>query len=378
MHTPLPITALGLVTALGHDVVHCAAAHRAGFSFARALPGLRVEAEFEDDEHHDAAVSGHALGPLTDGFLQAGRWIRLGLAALQNLAAYGALPPPDDAPFWSRTALMVIVPDTTSERFAWPYDEAMQLISSRFVAKLLGLFGAPIAFDPGWIFTGHAGVAPAILAAQGLLAHGNLDRVIVLGVDSWVDAVSVGVLDDERRLKSPLSPAGMQPGEGAACFLVEREAVARHRAGRVEGAIVAAQHVAPPGPVPTQASDRAPFDHAVGRSLAAAASAVLGAAGVVGAFTGDLVIDLNGEEWKARVLSTARLLLRDVIDFDRAGTVFPCASFGEIGAASGPASVCLAVRAFARGYARAEKTLVLSIADGGEVAAVLLGADRHA
>lgn len=373
MHLELPITSLGLVTALGQGVVHCAAAQRAGMSLTRELPDLSVEAEFEDDENNTATGRGHVVSPLTDGFLHVGRWMRLGLAALRDLVTYAELPPPTDAGFWRRTALIVLCPDTATDRFGWPEEDANAIIAMRYVERLLGLFGAELSFDRAHVFTGHASLGSAALAINGILSRGAVERAVVLGVDSYVDPMSLQILQGEGRLKTPMTPTGMLPGEAGACFLLERVGTATHRSGRQGAVFLAAAHLPPAREGPAEPEERMPFFYQVGRHLAAAATSVLEQAGVTRAFSGDVFVDLNGEEWKAHVWSAARLALGEVLNLDRASIIFPCASFGEIGAASGPAAVCLATRAFIRGYARGDKGLVLSVGDNGDVGAALVG-----
>ena len=51
---------------------------------------------------------------------------------------------------------------------------------------------------------------------------------------------------------------------------------------------------------------------------------------------------------------------------------YPAASFGDTGAASGAVALCIAVNAFARGYAPAQTVAILSSAEDSSRAAVLL------
>jgi 3-oxoacyl-[acyl-carrier-protein] synthase-1 len=51
---------------------------------------------------------------------------------------------------------------------------------------------------------------------------------------------------------------------------------------------------------------------------------------------------------------------------------YPAASFGDTGAVSGAVAICMAVNAFARGYAPAQTVAILSSAEDPSRAAVLL------
>jgi 3-oxoacyl-[acyl-carrier-protein] synthase-1 len=320
-----------------------------------------------------APVMGHRVSPLTDGFLQTGLWIRLGLAALRDLLAYGELPPPDDARFWGATALFVVVPDATSDRFGWPEEDVADIVRDKFATPLAELLGASFRFDRARVFHGHAGGTAAAMAAKALLDGGSFDRAVLLGVDSYVDQLSLRVLDSEGRLKSPLVPVGLMPGEAGACVIFEREAAAARRTARREGSILAAHVFPAPAEPPDADGDRIPFYRDAGRRLAVAAATVLAEAERGAPFAGDVVADLNGEVSRAHAWAAARVGLARHVDFDRSNVVLPCGSFGEIGAASGLVGVCLAVRAFVRGYARGDATLVLSVSEDGEVAAALVG-----
>jgi 3-oxoacyl-[acyl-carrier-protein] synthase-1 len=55
---------------------------------------------------------------------------------------------------------------------------------------------------------------------------------------------------------------------------------------------------------------------------------------------------------------------------------YPAASFGDVGAASGLAGVCVAARAWERQYAPAAGALVVAASDGGERAAIALSGMR--
>jgi 3-oxoacyl-[acyl-carrier-protein] synthase-1 len=373
MQIKLPITSLGMVTPLGHGVITSAAAARAGLSRAGTLPGVTIEGSMDDEDHVVASASGHRISPLTDGFLQTGVWLRIGVEVLRDAVVYGTLPPPTDTSFWRRTALFAVVPDVTSERLGWPDDDEVGIGIGRVYAEpLCSLAGVDLAFAPAQVAVGHAGWAAAVCAARGALGR-VADRAIVLGVDSYVDTLSLTVLGAAERLKSPDSPTGMLPGEAGGCFLLERSA---DRGGRAEASLLSAHHAPSRLPPPAEDEDPTAFIAAVGRELGAAAATALAEAGVPAGFAGDVFLDLNGEEWRARVWATALLQLRGHLDLDRCNTVLPCASFGEIGAASGPVAVGLAVRAFARGYARDDKALVLSTSENGDVAAAVVTRGR--
>ncbi|WP_244238218.1 hypothetical protein [Corallococcus terminator] len=97
----LSITGLGLVCAVGHDVVTGCAALRCGMSRPHPLD-LRVAST--GDEPGVESVVGHPLRGLSDGFVGLGLYGLLAEGAIRDLLAYSRLDPGDDR-FWGDTGL---------------------------------------------------------------------------------------------------------------------------------------------------------------------------------------------------------------------------------------------------------------------------------
>jgi len=370
----LVISGLGMMSNLGHDVVTACAAQRAGL--VRRYP-LGDYSAF-DEATLEAPVTGAPIKGFTDGFIQSGTWVRLALAALEDLVRYGGLPGPGDHRFWGTTGLMWVLPELSFERFLWPETEVPSLLK-RFCGDLLAeLSQLPLRMVPnGFITTGPVGVVTAVRQLEELFARSSLERVIILGSDSWVDRLSMGLLIREGRLKTTEQAVGLCPGEAAACLLVEKAAQAQRRGARTEARILSAalrpgQEVlddeAPPSPRSQQAPGWA-------RHLASAVIEALEAAGAREPFRGDIILDLNGEQWKALLWGHAQVLLHEHIDFNKARMVVPCVSFGDIGAASGVAALGIATRSFVRGGSSTNRTLICSISDDGGTGALL--AESH-
>jgi len=377
-----------MTSPVGEGVATSAAAHRAGLARPRQLREHAVTAPFEgivDESQLEAFVVGHRAFPLSEGFVGAGLWIRLAAAALRDLVAEGVLPPPTEH-FWQRTALHVVVPDAS--RFSCPPDDVAELIEKLFVLPLADLASLAAHTERQRISLAHAGAAGAAMAARDLIESGAFERVVVLSADSYVDPAVMATIIEEGRLKGPDVQTGLQPGEAAAAILLERPEVAAQRGAEVGAKVLAARHASPasPPPEPTEeddsgptAGDRAAYFMRAGVLIAKVISETLADAGIA-RFAGDIVLDLNGEEWRAAAWGTAQTRprpahtrLQQVIDFDASKLILPCASFGEIGAASGVAGVCLAARSFARDYATGDATLVVSLSENGEVGVIVVG-----
>lgn len=367
----LQLTSLGLVTAVGDDVVTACASQRAGLTRNTPLDDVWAY----DPSELEARVVGAPIQGLSNGFVQTGRWVRLALLCLEDLLRHGRLPPREDAAFWRSTGLLWVLPVLSYERFGWPEPEIPRLLERSCAQLVPGLARLPLQQAPdGFLPVGSVGVAHALNTVGSRLGAGPLRRFILLATDSWLDHLSLRHLLDEGRLKTAEKPTGLIPGEAAACVLVEPVVQARERAARVEANILGVATRPAPGVLdpehPTASRVRMAAD--IARRLASAVVEVLDLAGGARSFQGDVLLDLNGEDWKARVWGFARQLLAQSLDAGRSKEVFPAISFGDIGAASGVAALCVAARSFTRRYARSDRTLICSIADDGASSALLV------
>ncbi|WNG39755.1 hypothetical protein F0U61_43335 [Archangium violaceum] len=371
--TGLQLTSLGMVTNVGHDVVTACASQRAGL--VRNAPLDDVWAY--DPSELEVRVTGAPIKGIADGFVQTGKWVRLALLCLEDLVRYGRLPPRENTAFWRTTGLLWVLPELTFERFGWPEPETPRLLE-RYCGQLLrDLARIPFQLLPdSFIASGPAGAPLALQkASRSLGGAGPLGRLIVLASDSWLDNLSLRTLISENRLKTPERATGLCPGEAAAAVLVEPTRQARTRGARLEANILGVATRPAPAAVdvedPTAARIRMAPD--IARQLATAVAEVLDTVGGPRSFRGDIVLDLNGEDWKARVWGYARTILSQHLNPGHMKEIFPAISFGDIGAAGGVAALCVAARSFSRGYATADRVLSCSISDSGETGAVLLG-----
>jgi 3-oxoacyl-[acyl-carrier-protein] synthase-1 len=326
----------------------------------------------------EAPVIGAPITGVTDGFMQPGLWLRLATACLDDLIAYGTLPPPRDAAFWRRAAVLWVLPDIELPRFMWAVEDMPAFLHRICTEPLLGLTELAIAPGAAQLLPGGAAAAVgAFERAADLFSRTSLDRVVVIATDSWLDPLSMRSLAADNRLKSGEQPVGLCPGEAGVALLLERPSAASGRGARGE-ARVAAAVASPPAAPPEEGVDphtaRLTSVEDTAKRLALAVRQTLVAAQISEPFTGTIVLDLNGEEWRARVWGSAQSRLVDVVDFDRSTPLIPAISFGDTGAASGLLGLCLGTRAYARGYAAAPRTLLCSVSEGGAVGALLLEA----
>jgi 3-oxoacyl-[acyl-carrier-protein] synthase-1 len=214
---------------------------------------------------------------------------------------------------------------------------------------------------------GTPGPALAIHKALQALRTRNWSRCLIGAFDSLVDANALEWLHDARRLRVPDKPDGIIPGEAASFILLERFDEARDRGANIQAVV-------------TEAAFTHESHHYMARrtstalALAEAISQVLSTSYDPAPDQAWLIGDHNGETYRAHEWGC--LLVRLAARFPSLrvnDTWFPASSFGDTGAASMALGICMAVRAFRRGYHRAPTALITSSSDTGPRGALRIG-----
>jgi len=348
----LAITGLGLVTSVGHDVVTACGAIRCGMT--RPWP---VEFEVPADEGNaNTRLTAHPVRGISDGFQGIGRYLRLGSHALEDLLHDAELAR-EGTRFWQAAALYVGVSRTRNEEIDF-YDEILQESLAAELAEHTGL-AIPEQLRHV-VFGGHAAALAALHLAVRAMEQRQIERAVIVAVDSLIESDALEFLFAARRLKTNERPRGLMPGEGAGAFLVEPLATAQRRKARI---LCTVESVA----VEQEPASRDSGERSAGGALSAAISKVLPPQPRLGAIYGDL----NGEDPRAEEWGNAYVRLSTLHPLEAIPQIWPAASLGDTGAASGAIAVAAGARALWRGHVRGE-ALVWSSADSGEVAAALL------
>lgn len=362
----LAITSLGMISSVGHGVVPACAAIRAGIVRPQPLRSFQV---LTGQPIEEVPLIAHPVEDYTEGFLLVGRWLRLASGALGDLLKYGKLPDRRDSGFWRRTGLIAAIPFPEAESLSGNSTQDLALLKRAYVLPLVGLADVPIQPEhTHLIWSGHVGAIEAVCHAQRMLEAGYLERVIVLAADSYLDESLLGGLLEQRRLKTPSVPCGLMPGEAAACFMVEPQWRLRARGVPAEAVIRAA----------TTAQDvqfSLTGSH-TGTVLAQVLETVLDLAGHTSLFAGDVHTDLNGENWRASHVANAQIRLAHRFS-SRIQIRITALSLGDVGAASGAVSLCVACRSYRRGYALSDTSLILNLSERGSCGAMLLEHKRN-
>ncbi|WNG36794.1 hypothetical protein F0U61_26310 [Archangium violaceum] len=356
----LALTSMGMLSSVGHDVITACAALRAGLVRPAPVIGTYV---LDLDGGEMVPVMGHPVRGVTEGFLFLGLWTRMAERAIRNLLTHGQLPAPDQARFWRTCDLMVVTPILDPARFPLldePVDSAF--LKEDYAGTLLELTG--LSIPPERVHTlpdGHVGVATALEMAARSIEGGRAERCLIVAVDSYLEPDTLDWLASRHRLKHSGNPVGLMPGEAGTALLLEAPRAVEARRGHVDAWV---QGIAM---ADTGRSRDAKDARRDGIVLADMLASMLSTS----PYRGDVIADLNGEEWRARELGSA--LARLGSRLAEARLLLPATSLGDVGAASGGVGVCIVARAFARGYARTNESIVLSLAETGRVAAIRLG-----
>ncbi len=347
------ITGVGLCSSMGGVVGSCAAA-RAGMSRAANLDQL-VE---DDATGVPEPVNGHTA-PEISGFIGRARLLALGERALADLFASG-----NEIRDQKQLRLHLCLTDQDSRRWLpeEPLSQAEVREQERLDQRERDAVATAIAelaeldiqsTNLSVYAKGAASMAAAVVDAATALREGSHDACLVGGVDSLVDASVLQFLHEGGRLKTPDDPAGLIPGEAAAFLLLQRADQARQSKRPVLGHIVAAAQAQGEDP---DVVERPPQGSALVDIFSRLFETEGQAAGPFWVLT-----DQNGEtfravEWGDFLVRASRTLPGVVTS----PVWYPAMSFGDVGAAAGGVSACIAVRAFARGYAAAPTAVVVT------------------
>lgn len=351
------LTSIGMISSVGRGAVRTCASIRSGLSRPAEIDYYEA---VDLETQVTAPLVAYPIRGFTEGFLLMARWLRMGLAAFQDLIRVGRLP--DTSEFWAQTGLCVVLPPGRSERFDTA-DDPVDTLGDAFLERFLPLTG--VSFHPHAVealMLGSAGTALAVSRAAEYLKTRQVQRIVLLAVDSMLDPLTLDWLQATGRLKTDTNPIGLRPGEAAAAVLLEDPGSLRQRQGRplafIGGAAVGEEAGSWKDLPPNQ-----------GRELARVWADALAQSGAPTPFSGDIVADLNGEPWRAYEYGCAQMRLNRILAADVAWAM-PAQSIGDVGAAIGVVGICTAIQAHRRGYAHGPHTVVLCCAESGFVGAL--------
>jgi 3-oxoacyl-[acyl-carrier-protein] synthase-1 len=209
----------------------------------------------------------------------------------------------------------------------------------------------------------HGGGLMALEQGWQRIARGTASFCLVGGIDSYLEPETLEWLDAEEQLHSAVNSWGFTPGEGAGFCLLCSERTAQQFALTVRGEILAAATAREINLIKTESV-------CLGDGLTEAIrQSAIGLPS--GARIDKTICDLNGEPYRGNEWGYA--LVRAGEHFvDPTDFMTPADCWGDLGAASGPLFVMLALVAGLKGYAGGPHTMIFTGAETGERTALLV------
>jgi 3-oxoacyl-[acyl-carrier-protein] synthase-1 len=338
------ITAVGMVTPVGHTARDACASLNAGLSRLAESSEFRVP---DQKDHLVPAVCAAATG-VTDGHRRFLRQYRMAVRAFREAVATANLTEQDV----SESLICLCICE--SERI-----KIDSRIENQLMRRISNALDLPDLTPRTHVFPlGHAGVFHALQEAVGFLAQGRVRQVIVGAVDTYLDEATLDWLADINRLKTDRTVIGMIPGEGAAFLVVENLSAAVARGARplarVEGVATAMEVNGIYSETPCR-----------GDGLTQALQQTLAGQADQGHDTAVVICDLNGERYRA--LEWGLAMGRALGAVRRAPRVWhPATSIGDSGAAAGAINVAFGAVAIERGYVHPRRVLIWGSSDDGQ------------
>lgn len=365
----LAIVGHGMVSSLGHDVVTSCATARSGVTRPSGFNEFLVA---DSREVVPDALTVHAVDTLTYGFSGKARLLRLIEAGLRDLLKQCPGKPWLEArttfyislPSWVRphTGAPLIADEERRSEFEAQASEAERGDDLALAQKLvlqaadLSEWGNPP--EVSYVFvSGTTGTAEAVDLASKDLQSGSTEMAVVLAVDSWIDVTLANWLKETGRLKTPDLPVGLQLGEACVVLLLEQGRRTQHRGATILGNLMQVvfsqdERFLLSGQVP------------IGRSLARVLNSAYNNANWSDGSPW-IICDHNGETYRATEWANTLYHLSKLSDVYKNNNIwFPALAFGDTGSASGAVALCMALRAFARGYAPHPIAVIANSSDG--------------
>lgn len=358
----LCVTAYGMVSSLGLNAIHACAAARAGLT--RPVDSEYVVLSGLDGSPEPLAV--HSAPMLTDGFQGLPRLLRLAEGALQDLRSRA-----NDFPPSAETGVYLSIGDPCRR---WSDLELIADDALRQVYEEDAVRNEPALEDEDWAASivgrsptlvasanqpyrlsmssvaGHTGFAEVLESASRDLQEGTIKFALVGAVDSLLDKSTLGWLDATGRLATPLKPVGLMPGEAAVFVVLESSTTASQSHRDALGTLDSVEF-----------ADEPQGNSATGKALAALLQKPLRE------YPGALTFhDHNGEYARGFELGSSIVeLRRGGVELDVSDLEMPAIAFGDTSAASGGVAICLSLAAQERGYAKSNRSLIMSSSDSG-------------
>jgi 3-oxoacyl-[acyl-carrier-protein] synthase I len=346
---PIVVSGVSAVSPVGHSAEVTFASVRARLSRIGVSTDLRIR----NDRGKLMPITCAAVAGITDGHRRYLRHFRMAVRAFAQLLVDSRLG--DHIRDHTMLHLVLAEPERPG------MDDRVQ---HELVRKMTRVLDIPDMSGRTTVTRiGHAGVFEAISAAAGALVSRRVSRVLIGGVDGYLDELTLEWLNDTGRLKTEDNSKGFIPGEAAAFIVLERRSAVETRGG------VAMARLAGVGTA-LEANGIYEKTACTGEGLTMAIRSAREA-------SGDLplalaICDLNGERYRANEWGFT--LPRSFDGSPPASLWHPADCLGDCGAAAGVLNMVFATLALARQAVGDSSVLVWGSSDDGERGAAVLSA----
>ena len=344
MTQEIHIVAVGARTPLGFNADSSFAAIRSGISEVREHPFIvdrkvepvRMALDFELDPE--------LMGPE--------RFITLAATALEEICH-------KLEPVWKDYRKMTVFLGLPEERPGWT-GEHKQAVKDGLRNKSM-----PFDIEPFELFSyGHASGLMALDIACKRIQAGQAELCIVAGVDSYLDLKTLEWLDKNKQLATSYHRGAFFPGEGAGAIAVASNSFVRRF--RMESlAVIRGIGIA------TETKKIKTDTVCLGEGLTESVKKAVMPLRLPQEAVEGIICDINGERYRSEEWGFVVLRLPDAMvdptDYDS-----PASCWGDMGAASGPLFLALAVTAGKRKWAKGKRYLIWNSSEGGQRAATVL------
>lgn len=344
MNQAVHIIAVGARTPLGSTAESSMAAVRAGISQISDHPFI-----FDGEAEPIQMVRDLQLDP---GFMGPERLIEMASSALeeicQSLSTY--------ALDISNIPLLLCLPE---ERPGWAEEHA-EIVKDGLDQKVMSL-----SFRSTEIFSqGHAAGLVALDTACKEILSKKAELCVILGVDSYLTLETLVWLDENRQLATAYHRGAFFPGEGAGAFAVASDAFVQREAIDVLASIRGIGTAKESHLINTETL-------CLGVGLTECVREAVSSLRLPEEAIQGIICDINGERYRSEEWGFSLLRLPKVF-VDPTDYEMPASCWGDVGAASGPLFVVLAVIAGMKKWAKGSRYIIWNSSDAGQRAAAVL------
>jgi len=347
-----------MITSVGYDAKTSCASIRAGIVRPSEILHFSV---LDEDTHKTEPLVGYPIKNVTDGFGSVGRWLEMSKYAAQDLIKSVKLPDMNDTQFWNETALVFVTPNLSAARFEFEdlinAENAVDMLVKPFLAEL----PLPVSRDKCFVVSeDNIGVISSFKLMEELNTKEHIERFILIVVDSSIDAYALSWISSVGQLKTTKKPTGLIPGEAAAALLFETTNGYQNSGSKPLLGINSYN---------TKIEDNNLFSDipSSGEALKLCIEETLHSLNLGQPYTGIVYTDLNGEEWRAREYSGARVGVSKNFLSQNVKEQIPALSLGDVGVVNAACSLCMIVEAKKRAYLRNNNALVVASSATGHV-----------